>query len=137
MIRRACHMLALLGALSAGCGGASDTDAVRATIIGYLDALASGDGGRACDQLTGEQVRAVVSIAIEQVPELGALTCAEAVASLAEQLGADEKATLRDAEVFDVTIDGETATASIGTGVPIALRRADGRWLISSGIGSP
>jgi hypothetical protein len=124
--------------LVAGCGdGASETEKVKAAVATYLDAFAAGDGQRACDQLTGEQVRVVTSIAIEEVPELGGRSCAEAVARLAQQLGADERAMLRGVEVFDVAIHGDTAPAFLKRGAPIGLCRADGRWLIASGIGNP
>ena len=136
MIRRTCLALVWVGALAVGCGAMSDAEQVKATVTTYLVALANGDGQRACDQLTGEQVRALASAAVEQVPELGATSCVEVVESLAKQMGGDEKATLRDADVFDVSITGDTATAFVRLGKPIELRRVAGAWLISGGVAS-
>jgi ABC-type glycerol-3-phosphate transport system substrate-binding protein len=127
--------LVCLGALAAGCGGTSQSEKVKATVVTYFEAFAAGEGQRACDQLTGDQVRAVLDIAIEQVPELGARSCAQTITRLAQQLGADEKATLRSVDVFDVAIHGNTATAFVQHAAPIELRRTAGRWLISAGIG--
>jgi hypothetical protein len=137
-VRRAALVLALVGVAVAasGCGEASDSEQVKATVMTYLHAVADGDGQRACDQLTGEQVRALATMAVERVPELGATSCVEIVRSLAQQIGSDEKATMRSADVFDVSITGDTATAFVRRGQPIELRHVAGAWLISGGIAS-
>jgi hypothetical protein len=120
--------------VASGCGGDSDAGRVEATVTTYLRAFADGDGPRACDQLTGEQMRALASMAVEQVPELGATSCVEVVRRFAQQLGSDEKATMREADVFDVTVTGDRATAFVRRGHPVELRLIGGAWLISGGI---
>jgi hypothetical protein len=134
VIRRTCLALVWVGALVVGCGGMSNTEQVKATVTTYLDALANGDGQRACNQLTGAQVRALARVAVERLPELGVTSCIDLVRSLAEQLGSDEKATMRSADVFDITITGDTATAFLKRGNPIELRHVAGAWLISGGV---
>lgn len=97
----------------------------------YLEALADGDGEKACDQLTGEAKRAVLDEISGQLPEFGAASCEDALDTLAENLGEDEKSALRDAEI-EVKVDGDTATARPAKGTDDAeLRKIDGKWLIS------
>jgi hypothetical protein len=118
-----------------GCGGQSDADRIQQTVKTYLSALADGDGAKACDQLTGDQTRAVVDHAITSLPELQASGCADALTKLSGSLGADEKQTLRDAKVTQVQVSGDSATAEVVGGSKTAeLQKSHGRSLISGGL---
>jgi hypothetical protein len=119
-----------------GCGGSSgDADGIRTTLQTYLTAIADGDGQRACDQLTKDQARVVISQATAKAPELQAASCADALTKLSGALDADQKRTLRDAKVSNVRINGGSATAEVVGGSQTAeLEKSHGRWLISGGL---
>jgi hypothetical protein len=51
---RIAAFLSIAALLLAGCGAGSDSEQVESTVRAYLDAFAEGDGGRACEELTGE-----------------------------------------------------------------------------------
>ena len=117
------------------CGSSSDKDEIAQTVQMYLAALANGDGAKACDQLTGQQARAVFEGMVLQLPELRATSCADALSKLSGSLGADEKAALGGAETTNVRVDGDSATAELVGGTKtVDLVNADGRWLISGGL---
>ena len=90
-----------------GCGS-SDEDEVRDTVRAYLDAFADGDGEQTCEPLTNEGRRSFVDAIIAQVPKLSAASCEEAIDALVDA-GADTTV-LRDVELTEVTVDGDTAT---------------------------
>ena len=139
MIARATALLSVvvLAAFGfSGCGEASDQDKVKETMSAYLDALASGDGTLACDQLTGPQARLMFEDAVVQLPELQATSCADALSKMADSLGAEERAALEVADVVNIEVDGRTATAEIAGGTTTArLEKSGDRWLISDGLG--
>jgi hypothetical protein len=137
---RAGALALLLGAalsLSAcgGGGGGDDSSEVSDTITTYLSAIASGDGDEACEQLTSSEAAKVFQEATSALPELRATGCADALTKLSESIGGERKV-LESAEVTDVKIDGDTATAGVVGGSATAdLTKVDGTWLISGGIG--
>lgn len=128
-------LLAVLAAAFtfAGCGNSTADDAAQ-PVKTYFDALADGDGERACDQLAGEAQRELVVSAVEQVPELNITTCAETVEAVSGMIGPDEESRLRDAEMR-VEVDGDTATVTPEGGTDSAeVAQIDGRWLIVGGL---
>lgn len=149
--------------ISTGCGGdapggapADDKGAVENTVRTYLSALASGNGGRACAQLTGAAQREAVNLSTKTL-DLQVGTCADALDNFATKAGAaaaDKVCGARaDAEckriaskaatrVLDgtkdaklrVQVSGDSATASPAAGpegYSSQLRKVDGKWLIS------
>ena len=133
MIGRALVLALGSGALLLGCG-TNDQDRVSSTVKTYLAALADGDGGRACDQLTGQAQRDLVAGLLEKVPELAALSCPEAVQKIGALIGPDEKAMLTDAKIR-VTLDGDRAKAIPAGGTDtVDLVKTGSGWLISGGF---
>jgi len=116
-----------------GCGG-SDEDEVRDTVRTYLTAFADGDGERTCEQLTDDARSGFVDALIAQVPELPSTSCEAAVEALAGT-GADTSV-LRDVELTEVTVDGDTATVRAKGGTADAeLVKTDAGWRIDGGLG--
>lgn len=145
--------------ISTGCGGdapADDMGAVENTVRTYLSALASGNGDRACAQLTGAAQREAVNLSTKTL-DLQVGTCADALDNFATKAGAAaadkvcgaradteckriaSKAATRvldgtkDAELR-VQVSGDSATAGPAAGpegYSSQLRKVDGKWLIS------
>jgi hypothetical protein len=127
-------VIALLAALL-GCAGAPDDKAVQDTVKTYLDALAEGDGEKACDQLTGTAKLDAVEALRERLPELGASSCEDGLSQLAENIGEVEKDALRDPGEIIVRISGDSATAKPENGAREAeLNKAGDKWLIWGGL---
>jgi hypothetical protein len=130
-------LIILAALLAAGCGGSADSDeaGVEDTITSYLSSIASGDGGTACEQLSGFEARSIFEEALIVLPELRATSCADALTELSGSLGGPEKDALEAAEVEQVKVDGDVATARIVGGTKTAsLEKIDNRWVISGGI---
>jgi hypothetical protein len=137
MIRWASLAAVALAVVVAGCGGStSDTAEVENTITTYLTGVAEGDGDGACSQLTGDENRKFWASEAEQLPELHLTGCADTVEKLSESIGASEKKMLEDAEVIDVKVEGDHATARLkgGDERDIDLIEEEGDWLISGGL---
>ena len=116
-----------------GCGGGNDEDEVRETVRTYLNAFADGDGERTCQQLTNEGRRGFLDALAAQVPGLPTASCEEAVDAL-EDAGADISV-LRDVELTEVNVDGDTATVRAKGGTADAeLVKTDDGWRIDGGI---
>lgn len=116
----------------AACG--SEDEEAASIVRSYLQAVAEGNGHAACDLLTGEQQRHVLDQFSNQLPELGAVSCAHAVEMTAENFGRDETTRLAAAEVT-ATVTGDTATATIeGATETAQLTRTEAGWLISGGL---
>src|SRR3954471_2233036 len=106
------------------CGGSADEDGVKSTVKKYIEAIADVDGNRACEQLTPEARRRVLtSLNSSGAPELKARSCGEALTKLADtSLDDRRKDQLRGASVEKVSITGSSATAGIyGAGVQVQL----------------
>jgi hypothetical protein len=128
-------VLALAGAVAvAACGGGGDDrperaapeDGVRAAVRTYLGALAARDWLRACELMTPSARR--------DVADASGRTCARALASGAALGGAELESARREVAGADVSIRGGTATLGPigGAQQALRLRRADGRWLVTS-----
>lgn len=125
--------LALVVALALGaCGGDGEGD--PGAIVGdYYAALADHDGAAACAHLTGEMQRTVVEQAASLPGYSG--TCPDAVEVIVANLGGDEVSALRNAEITDTAIDGDTATVTIKDATSVAtLKKVDGRWYLAGGL---
>lgn len=127
-------------ALLAGCGGAgagkdAGVDGARETTKALMARLADADGD-ACELMTGDAQRQLAGT-------FRSATCADAVKSIAGQLGEDEKRALKSVTVPTVQLSGTTARVadsqlaprqgSLGSGWDgsTALGYVDGRWLVT------
>jgi hypothetical protein len=126
-LRRAPVVLSAIAILGVGCGG-SDEDQVEDTVETYLSAVVEGDGEEACEQLSGRARRQF----LDDVREFTAVgTCSETMERITDQLNEVLRDQLEDAEVGDVTIDGETGTVRLeGSDRRAAMRKVDGEWKI-------
>lgn len=109
------------------CGG-GENDEIRSTVSGYLDAVAKRDGRRACSYLTENAQLGVFEFKLVHVaPDHPAEACAATVARQAAKRRANR---LRDAEVDEIMVDGDHATAKVD-GHEIKLENVDGAWKIA------
>lgn len=122
------------GVLLVGCGAADEEDNAAKPVKAYLNALAEGDGARACEQLTGRAQRELIAGLADTLPEAGVLTCEEAVEQISGIVGPDEADMLSNAEI-KVTLDGDRAKARVveGTDTVDVVKFEDG-WLIDGGF---
>jgi hypothetical protein len=127
----------IVAVVLAGCGGSDDEQKISDTVQTYLSALAEGDGAEACDQLTGEEAGRVFEEEATMLPELRVSSCADALSKLGDTLGGEGRQTLEGAETTNVKVDGDSATAELVGGTrTVHLRKDDGRWFISGGLGA-
>jgi hypothetical protein len=116
---------AVVLALLAGCGGSDTPEDVTRD---FLQAMADGDGERACDLLTGDARREMlVAGAFFDAGDGG---CPGAIEGITETLDEGELAKLRDAEVEEVEVNGDQATVKVKDGDPAHLRKIEGEWRI-------
>jgi hypothetical protein len=133
--RKSLAALAMALAITAWGCGSSDEDKVAESVQAYLGALADGDGEEACSHLSGNGQRELVGFVSQQLPEIGTISCPEVVEQLSGTIGPDEKPRLEDAEVTNVEINGDAATATIeGATVSPMLVKSGDDWLIDSGF---
>ena len=128
-VRRSAALLLVL--VLAGCGGGEEGK-VREVMQRHAEALAEGDGERACRDLTAEARRLVVVSVDAVAPGLGARTCEQALRAIGGRLDDEAKRQLRDAH-YEVELHGDgTATADPDTVSGEAqLRKRGGRWVIT------
>jgi pimeloyl-ACP methyl ester carboxylesterase len=117
--------VALLAAAFTGCGvgGAGDKEKISKTATSYLRALAAGDTGKACVQLT---------------PRGQAAGCASAVTERLSRL--DSRALSRAADAsMGIKVHGNAATATLAEphGARLVLARVGHEWRINSGYTVP
>ena len=111
---------------AAGCGK-SEEDKARATVEDYLEAISKGDGDKACD-LVSSRTR-------KRIESSGTRTCPETFKSLNQGPGKAVLGAFKDAEVKDVKVNGDRATADIelrGLKRKTNLRKEDGDWKLDS-----
>lgn len=118
-------------------GGASDGDAgsaateavkIRESLVALQEAFAVKDGAKACSYMIG--------VPQKSDPKNPGMSC--------ESLSQGPKGTLSEqnrtvAATAKVKINGDEATAELGPGVPMKLRKIDGRWRVdySQMLGAP
>lgn len=101
-------------------GSAAETAKIHAALVGLQEAFAARDGKKACSYLIGVPEKA-------DPMRQGGMSC--------ESLSQGARTTLSEenrkiAATAKVTINGRDATAELGPGVPLQLRKVDGRWRV-------
>jgi hypothetical protein len=118
MLARALVPVVALAAWS-GCG-TSDEESVQQVVRDYHRAAVEGDADRACS-LTADEYWADIRGTCEEFIELRA--------EIPDDDGAGERLANGD---YDVTVDGETATAQATNLGIFMLRKLDGVWMLTS-----
>lgn len=123
--------LALVGAIVAGCGGKSDSEAARDAVTGFSKAFGKGDGGKACKLMTPAAQTAFV----KRVKVLSRSTdCAVSIGRVHDSVGRAVTDAFEKAKVSDVEVKGSSATAKLtaqGHSTTVGLARQKGRWLLT------
>lgn len=135
-MRAALALAVLLALLVAGCG--SDKGAAEDTVSAAISGLADGNEQKVCDQLTaGAKKKLLATLANNPLgfKDIRARSCEEAITKLHDALGEPIRAVLRDGEVQDTRVNGDTATVHVtGAGMDIKLRKISDRWMITDGL---
>jgi hypothetical protein len=138
--RYAAVSIAVLAVSVLGCGSSPPSDAqqVTKTIRTYLRAQASGDGERACSQLTlGGQRQLIALVVRVSKGMLGrSLSCETAVGLVRGAAGTTLMAQLDHARVTAIRVTGARATADVLIGPKarrehVLLEKTDSTWMIS------
>src|SRR4051794_15353710 len=104
-----------------GCG--SERDDLVGTAHSFLDALASGNGRLACDQLTGVARRKVASAAMPS----GTPSCEAVLRDIAANLDNEERDRLRGTRVRVTSVSEESGRVKIGSRT-LPARKVQGDW---------
>lgn len=114
--------LAALGLLLIGGCGGEDTGSPKGTVEAFIDAIVDRDGEKACSYLADEYR--------QQFDQ--AVGCAEA---FTPDEGSDDLKTIEEAEIGDVSEDGDTATVEVtqdGETSKIELKKDGDDWKITN-----
>ncbi len=132
-MRTTCLATILLALFAAGCGG--DTAAAEDTVTAAISGLADGDEQKVCDQLTaGAKKELLTTLADNPLgfADIRAKTCEVAISKLHDQLPEPIRDVLRDGEVEDAKVTGDTATVHVvGAGTDAELRKVGDAWKIT------
>jgi hypothetical protein len=114
---------AALTVLGAGCGiGSAPDSSVAKTADTYLRALASGDGAKACAQLTGE------------ARDRTGLSCVAQMKKIEARIGSAKLRQAADGSISVKTV-GQKGTATLGVLHATLTFKKDGfTWLITDGF---
>jgi len=119
-----CALAVTLGACG---GGGNDEDDVRKAVNGVYDALASKDAKKVCGSLS-EQGREQIA---RTTGRSGKRMSCESVFGLGFAFAGETFKDAREAEVTDVEIDGDEATATVkfkGKTGDVSLVKENGDW---------
>jgi len=107
----------------------------HATVRGYFNALARGDGAKACTLLTrAAQGQAVATVQTTRKKRFE--SCGQALTTVAADVSKGSLQEAVDVKITQSTVDGGRATVRVAGGSgDIELRRVAGRWYIADGIG--
>lgn len=110
-----------------------DKEAASQVALGFVKALASGDGGTACDAMSNT-VRQQVEKGFGSAPQFKGKRCEEILSRVSEGYPDQARDGMRDLRVLRVTIDGKAATVEYKPGnlpkATVPLMRVDGTWKI-------
>ncbi len=117
----ACVAAGVLSLVGAGCGGSSAPSAeqqVKQVLHNYLTAQAGGDGQTACALLTPTAQSQLVSAVVKAGKGLLSATtsCPDAVGLVRAVAGAQVLAALNGAQIGQVNVHGNSATAEVTGG---------------------
>jgi hypothetical protein len=133
MLARPFLLSAALAALAlGGCGGnEADEKAVKRTVNGVYDALADKDAGRVCDSISAEGKR---KLARSPAARAGKRRSCKDVFGFTLAFAGDALKQAKNAEVTDVTVDGDQAKATVRyrkRETEVGLVKEKGQWKLS------
>lgn len=125
----------LAAVLLAGCGESSPSpeDTVSAAISG----LAEGDEKKVCAQVSPDGERKLLVVLRDNPLNIvvNAKSCEEAITKLHAKLSEAVRAAMRDGEVDDAKVTGDTAVVHVpGFGMDVELEKVADRWQITGGL---
>lgn len=129
-INRALAAGAVAVAVTAGCGE-SQEDQVSDALAGYLKAVATHDGAKACASLTPAGQRQLVASVS------GARRCEDAARRYARGLSRRERRLIGDPTIEAVQVEGSRATARVKGVRTGRLVKVDGEWKVDAQPESP
>lgn len=131
-MRRLPAATVMLALAIAGCGSTSSSDEAKSTVESYYRNLAASNGTQVCDE---------IAPALKQkIEKGGAHTCAEQASATGKLLTPASIEKLKKAKVESVTVSGEHATATVGSGsgspATVKLVKTSSGWKIESVSGA-
>jgi hypothetical protein len=119
-------------ALSACGGGGSDEDQARAAANDFVHAFAEGDMDKACELMTGNAKRQIVSAGAA----LGGGDCPKIMKAARGLMDKGELQDVRNYKIKSVTVKGDTAVIKDNSsdGEPTRMRKVSGDWLVDGDI---
>lgn len=125
----------LVVALLAGCGDSSPSP--EQTVSTAISGLSEGDEKQVCAQVSPEGERKLLVVLRDNPLNLivNAKSCEEAITKLHAKLSEPVRAALRDGEVDDAKVTGDTAVVHVpGFGMDVELEKIDEKWQITGGL---
>ena len=125
-VRAFLTILLAASALTVAACGESEEDKAKSSVEDYLKAVENGDGDKACGLVTAQTKKRI---------ERSGRKCGETISSLNQGPGKTLLTALKGAEVENVKVKGDTATAQIklkGLTQTVDLQEEDGKWKLKS-----
>jgi hypothetical protein len=144
-IRHGCTVAAIVAVAAAvgGCGSSpkptvSEPQQVEQVLHSYLHAQTHGDGQAACSLLTESAQHQLQTVVVQAAKGLlpSRPSCQDAVGMVHAVAGAKLMNALASAQITQVRVQGDSATAEITGGTvfgrqQVTLQRSDGTWKIA------
>lgn len=127
--RRIAAMALTAAVVVAGCGGGgSAQDQITSTVKDFYSGFVSGDGNKACDQLTSSTQQSLLRSAKGS-------SCSAAISRASKVLPDSVKKQAKNVDVTNIKVNGNSATATIkggGQSGSVQLTKQGGKWKISN-----
>jgi hypothetical protein len=126
----------LVAVLLAGCGGDS-SPSPEETVSAAISGLAEGDEKKVCAQVSPAGERKLLVVLRDNPLNIivDAKSCEEAITKLHAKLSEAVRAAMRDGEVDDAKVSGDTAVVHVpGFGMDVELEKVADRWQITGGL---
>jgi len=132
-MRRAALAIALLAALTAGCGG-SDTDDARKAAEGYVQRLGARDGKGTCEQMTKGLQAQFTAAVVRTNPRFRGRSCAEVMQSALDMIPPDQLREFGKAKIENLKLSGDAGSFQYRLStIKVAgkVAKEDGDWKVS------
>jgi hypothetical protein len=113
----------------------ADTKAINAAVTGLYDALADGDGGKACGLLS-TTVEQQLKKGLEASPQYKGKSCAEVLTTISKNYPEEVRTRLRGLQIKQAKTNGDKAVAVFSApgaaAAKISMAREDGSWKVAA-----